>query len=196
MIEIFQQISAIQWFATLFSLIYIAFAVKNNPICWVFGIIGCGLWAYADFTELNLKFDGILQIFYVIMGFVGLYLWKYGDNGNELAIQRLNLFQHGLILVLGFALSFLLGFIGENYLDTDLAYLDSITTSFSIIATILLVKRVLGNWIYWIVFDVIYIYIYIKQEGYLFAIIMGIYIVMAIIGYYSWRKEIARLSIQ
>jgi len=190
MIDFILQISVVQWLATIFSLIYIAFAVKNNPICWIFGIIGCGLWAYSDFTELNLKFDGLLQIFYVIMGFIGLYLWKFGEKGHELPIRSYHIRQHIYILILGFSVGFLFGFLGQQYFDTDLAYLDSITTSFSIIATVLLVKRILENWIYWIVFDLIYIFIYFKQGALLFVLIMLIYIIMAFLGYYQWRKKI------
>ena len=53
------------------------FATQNKAICFVFGLMASGLWAYHDFVNLNLKFDGFLQVFYVGMSIWGLYNWKY-----------------------------------------------------------------------------------------------------------------------
>lgn len=177
-----------QWLATFFSLLYIYFAYKNNTWCFLFGIIGCSIWAYEDFVNLNLKFDGFLQIFYVLMSFIGIYQWtKGGEHQKERPISRLTLFQNLIILFLGAMVTLGLGWIGKIYLSTNLPLLDAITTGFSIIATFLLVWRVLDNWIYWIVFDLLYIYIYFHQSAYLFIFIMIVYILMSFAGLYKWN---------
>ena len=79
----FYAISVYQWLATLFSLIYIYFAVRNESICFVFGLLSAVFWAYESYFLLNLKFDSFLQVFYMIMSVYGLYSWKRGGTGNS-----------------------------------------------------------------------------------------------------------------
>ena len=38
-----------EWGATLFSLIYLYYAIKNKPICFIYGIIGSGVWAFVSY---------------------------------------------------------------------------------------------------------------------------------------------------
>jgi nicotinamide mononucleotide transporter len=53
----------------------------------------------------------------------------------------------------------------------------------------MLTKKVLENWLYWIVIDAISIYIYIHKGFYLTAILFLIYTLLAIIAYRQWKKE-------
>ncbi len=184
--EQFQTISLYQWSATVFSLIYIYYAVRNESICFVFGLIGAAFWAYESYYMLNLKYDAFLQIFYVIMSVYGIYVWAKGGSGNEeRKIETLGLNKNILLTIIGALLVF---FISKIPLETSRPIIDLCTTVFSILATFLLVYRFLDNWIYWIFIDLIYAYIYWLQGGYLFTMIMFVYTVMAIIGYVNWRK--------
>lgn len=182
--------SEFQWAASAFSLIYIFFAVRNNPICFIFGVIGCGLWSYESFVNLNLKFDGFLQLFYVMMSFWGLYQWKYGGTQKtELPIQQLPRMYHVVIIIVGVFLSLLIGELGRRFLDTNLPILDAATTAFSILATFLLVQRYKSNWIYFIICNMVYVYIYGMQEAWTFVGMMAVYTIMAFIGYYNWNVK-------
>ena len=58
------------------------------------------------------------------------------------------------------------------------------------LATYYLVKRKIECWIYFIIADAIYIYIYWAQGAKLFAGMMVVYTVMAAVGYWQWAKDI------
>lgn len=187
--DIFLSLSLSQWAATIVSLIYIFFAVKNKPVAFVFGLIASSFWAFEGYINLNLKFDAFLQLFYVAMSAYGLYAWKMGgENNSALAIRRLSPNGQVVIIISGVLLSIIFGYIGKYYFNTSLPYLDALTTGFSIIATVLLVRRYIDNWIYWMVINPVYIFIYWKSDAYLFIIIMMIYIVMAVLGYKNWKR--------
>ncbi len=181
-------VSIYQWLTTAFSLVYIFFAVRNKKICFLFGFIASVIWAYEDFAYLNLKFDGLLQVFYAFVSLAGILSWSRFDQDNK-KVRLLPRSAHGLIIIGGTILGLSLGYVAQIYWNTNLPYLDSLTTGFSIFATFLLVGRYLENWLYWIVIDLTYMYIFWKAGGFLFVFIMAIFTVMAVQGYISWKKE-------
>ena len=48
-------------------------------------------------------------------------------------------------------------------------------------------KKILENWLYWIVIDAVSIYIYIDRELYLTVLLFSIYLIMAALGYHQWK---------
>jgi len=178
----------LQLAASLLSIIYIYLASKNKAAAFVFGAIGCTIWAYEDFVNINLKFDGVLQIFYVIIAIFGLINWSRKKNGGQLKIRTIPFPYHLAIIGAGVLISILLSSVSYQFFETNLPFLDATTTAFSIIATILLTLRYIDNWYYWLIIDPIYIYIYIKVGAPIFAVIMVIFTGMAMVGLYNWTK--------
>ena len=183
-------LSIIDWIATITALIYVVLAARSNIWCWFWGIISCSLWAYASFVFYQLYLDAILQVFYVAMAIIGFYQWKYGgENKAKLAVTRLEIKQHLYILAFGAILAIGFGYFFDEYTPAAATYLDAFTTIFAMITTILLVRRVLENWIYWVVIDAIYVYLYASRGAFLFALLMILYTVIAANAFYKWRKE-------
>lgn len=179
-----------QWVAFITGIIYVVLAARENIACWIFGIISCAFIAWDDFTRYLLYADGVLQVFYVLIGIYGLYQWKYGRDaaGRELGITEKPLIWHIRIFLLGVILSIPVGYLLNLYSAAQFAYLDSLTTTFSFIATFLLVRKILSNWIYWIIIDLIYCYLFFMREGYLIALLYFIFCFIAIFGYFNWKR--------
>ncbi|MFT7459272.1 MAG: nicotinamide mononucleotide transporter, partial [Planctomycetota bacterium] len=66
---------------------------------------------------------------------------------------------------------------------------DSFTTWASVITTFMVAKKILENWLYWLVIDSISIPLYIDRGLHLTAILFMMYIVIVIFGFISWRKR-------
>ncbi len=173
---------------TILSLVYIFLAIRNNPMCFVVAIFQCGLWTYHDFVNLNLIFDGILQIFYIIMAIWGLITWRKSKGKDPLKITSLSWQINVATIISGILISIFVAYLSGSFFSTQLPYLDATTTGFAIVATYLLIYRKIDNWIYFIIIDLTYVYIYIKADSLLLAGIMVVYSIMAVIGYYNWRK--------
>ena len=168
---------------------YAVLSMLNKSICWIFGIVSCAILSYKDFTQYNLYFDGILQIFYVVLGITGLYQWVRSANlHGSPKIFSLPFWSHINAWILGALFSALLVILIQMFYNPAFAYLDSVTTVFSLWATWLLVNRIYENWYYWIVINVAYIYIYQAQGGTLAAVLYIIYLGTAIGGLIAWRK--------
>jgi nicotinamide mononucleotide transporter len=57
---------------------------------------------------------------------------------------------------------------------------------------LLLARRKLENWIYWIIADIIYIPLYINKELYPTSLQFFIFLILAILGYRNWKKELKK----
>lgn len=197
MIDFFQNIlteaaalSWVDWVVTVTALIYVVLAARENVWCWFWGIISCSLWAYASFTFYDLWLDALLQLFYVAMGFAGIYQWRYGRSaGGDLPVSRMGGRQHIFALAGGGALAWLFGALFDEYTPAAATYLDAVTTVFSVIATFLLVRKRLENWLYWVAIDSLYSYLYFSRGAYLFALLMVLYTGIALAAYFRWRRS-------
>lgn len=174
----------------ILAIAYILLAIKQSLWCWPAAFFSTLIYSIL-FFDVSLLMDSALNIYYLIMAVYGWYSWKYG---GKLQKEELELNTYGLIknikiiIILGF-ISLGFGYIMENYTNADFAYVDSFTTIFAIFATYMLAKKVLENWIYWIIIDTISIYIYIQKGLNLTAILFVIYTILAFIAYKNWKKE-------
>ena len=179
--------------ATIFGLIYIVLAIKENVWCWFWGILSCGLWAWATYNLYDYYIDAILNIFYVVMGFVGIYQWKFGSaEKTPLHVTELSGNQHIMIISAGVIMTFLLGYLFDEYTPAQKTYLDAFTTAFAIFATFMTIQKKIGSWIYWIVVDMIYVYMYWAVGAYLFMLLFIVNTILAVKGYLNWRKLVVR----
>lgn len=188
----------LDWLALLTSLAYVWLAARDNNWCWLFAGVSTAVWAWQSFFEYNLVSDGLLQVFYFVMAGVGIWRWQIKDKVIEgvsqkenqaLPIIRMTAREHILTLCGGLAGGGLLGYFFSTTLVAAATYPDAITTVFSIITTFLLIGRRLENWLYWIVIDAAYVWIYSGTGAVLFAGMMVINIGMAVYGYLNWRRE-------
>ena len=184
--------SILQLIAIAFSFVYIILAAKNDIRCFYAGIISSAAWGLEDFLFLNLKFDGFLQVFYLIMSFVGILQWRQRTGSENLSLSWFGLKNNIILIISGILLSYIFVEIMSNWTTSNSIWLDGITTVFSVLATFLLIKRIVDTWIYLLICDAIYIYIYGLQGAWLFVGMMVIYCVMAVVGYLNWRKMMAK----
>jgi nicotinamide mononucleotide transporter len=90
----------------------------------------------------------------------------------------------GIVLI-----SLATGYGLEKNTSAALPYLDSFTTWGAVITTYMVAQKVLENWLYWLVIDTVAIYLYIDRELYLTALLMAVYVVLAMLGWLMWLKE-------
>lgn len=173
-------------------MVYLILAIFNKPICFLFGIISSALWGIVVYNS-HLIFDTGLQIFYIVMSVFGLYRWMFGgENKKELPITIDAFTRHSVYIIGGCLISFLL-YKSSYFIEIiDKPLSDAFTTVFLIIGTILLIERKLYSWIYLVVADIGYIFIYADSQLWLLSGMMVIYSIAGIWGFFSWRKEMNR----
>lgn len=183
-------------FAVLTGLIYVFFAARGSIWCWVFGIVSSALWAYAAIVHFQLYADFLLQVIYVIAGIYGWISWNnHLQAAHKVAVSTMKVMEHLYLIIGGSILSIIAALLLSEYTSAAMPWLDSFTTVFSLLTTWLIITRKVENWLYWIVIDLAYIYLYTVREGYLFAALFVIYTLIAIVGYFQWRKLLAAQTV-
>jgi len=178
--------SIIESIAVFFSILYVILAIKESIWCWAAAAISVTLYIYICYTAQLYPETG-LQVFYLLMAFYGHYQWN--KNDSILKIQQWTTTKHLLILLIGATLTFLMGFYFSTYTNAALPLADSFTTVFSVFATYMVAKKVLRNWLYWIVIDAVSVYLYFSRDLHLTSLLFMAYTIFAIFGYYSWLKR-------
>jgi nicotinamide mononucleotide transporter len=178
------------WLVLITGIIYVLLAARNNPICWFFGIISCAVLAVMTVVKYDLYADGILNLFYVIMGFVGLYNWRSKSSHGQLPISHIRFTHIAKYSAIGILCSILASLFLSEYTPAAATGLDSFTTVFSIIATLWLVKRYIENWMLWVAVDVLYVYLYVSRGAWMYAALMVVYTLIALQGYFLWKQQL------
>jgi len=174
--------------AVILAILYLVLAVKQNILCWVAGIMSSVLYFFI-MQSAGLYMEAYLQVFYVVMGFYGFSQWRAGDTNNTIfVVNTWSKYQHLTAISIILALSFLSGFLLERFTDAALPFLDALVTWGAVVATYMVAKKLLENWIYWFVIDATSIYLFISRDLWLTAILFMIYIIIIYFGYQSWSK--------
>ncbi len=67
-------------------------------------------------------------------------------------------------------------------------YADAFTTVFSLAATFMVTRKVLENWIYWIIIDIVSTYLFASRDLYLSSALFVLYTVIAVFGFFNWSR--------
>jgi nicotinamide mononucleotide transporter len=174
----------LEWIAVCSSIIYVILAAKKLIYCWLFAFISSALYVYICFTA-NLYLESVLQLFYVVMAIVGFLLWNRSNSGQ---IIKWPVKYHVINLTLSTITALVLGYLFSRFTDQASPYIDASTTIFSLAATFMVTKKVLENWIYWIIIDAISVYLYFSRDLHLTAVLFLVFTILAIAGYMSWNR--------
>ena len=182
--------SVIEVIAVVFSILYVILAAKENIWCWLCASISVSLYIYICFSA-KLYLETGLQGFYFIMAIYGYRQWNRPKK--KITISTWSLQSHLIIFIIGIIVSVFLGKLFEIYTDAALPIMDSFTTIFSLFATYMVTKKILENWIYWIVIDIVSVYLYFSRDLQLTAGLFATYTIIAVFGYLSWKKHLNTL---
>lgn len=189
-------LSWIELIGTLFGLVTVYLASRENILTWPTGLINVAAFFFL-FYQVNLYSDMILQVYFFAMSLYGWYFWKTKPNGQPITSLPLTWQKkYSLVLVLGTViLGFTMSSIHEllpHYFPQPAAFpfADAFTTVASIMATILLARKVLENWYLWIAVDMVSILLYSMKGIYLVAIEYFIFLIICIFGLLKWRRSL------
>ncbi|MDP2723358.1 MAG: nicotinamide riboside transporter PnuC [Bacteroidales bacterium] len=204
--------------AATFGVISVFYARKENILVFPTGIISTAIYVYL-LSQWSLYGDLIINIYYTLMSIYGWYMWhKVIDNQqHHISISRTNttdklkaigifIFTSVFVIVvyryydvmpnkLGFSasVSFAWNHLTSgslNDLREATPFLDTFTTGIFFSAMWLMANKKLENWTLWIVGDLVSIPLYFVK-GYGFTGLQyTIFLIIAILGYIDWRREI------
>ena len=178
------------WFeilAAILAIIYLLLALKQDIRCWIAWIISSLMYLFV-MLYAGLLMESALQIFYVGMGIYGWMQWDKRSAQDKLSIRRWNKKQHFYAIGSLLCIVVISGYLISLNSNAVAPYIDSFTTWGAILATFMVARKVLENWIYWFVIDFVSVFLFLSRELYPTAVLFVIYLVIIVFGYRTWLK--------
>ena len=178
------------WFeilAAILAIVYLLLALKQDIRCWIAWIISSLMYLFV-MLYAGLLMESVLQIFYVGMGIYGWMQWDKRSAQDKLSIRRWNKKQHFYAIGSLLCIVVISGYLISLNSNAVAPYIDSFTTWGAILATFMVARKVLENWIYWFVIDFVSVFLFLSRELYPTAVLFVIYLVIIVFGYRTWLK--------
>ena len=171
------------------ALAYIALAMRQSRLCWVAAIISAAIYI-AIFTEVKLYMEAGLQLVYIAMAMVGWIFWGKDDSDEALAVTTRPM-QFHLIAISGISIAAACtGFLLSHYTDAARPFVDSMTTVAAIVCTWMVTRKILENWLYWIVINCVSVWLFMDRGLDLTSGLFVLYAVLSVVGYFTWRRSL------
>ena len=181
--------STIEIIASISGLLCVYLLIKRNIWCWFFGFIQVTLFSYV-FFHAKLYSDTGLHIIYMFLQIYGWWNWQHNRGRDQaLIIEKGNTISLCIWFSVALIGTLLLGTLTSQFTDASFAYADAFTTCASLVAQFLLTRRYLYNWLFWIIVDVVAIYIYFQKGLLPTSTLYAVFLVMSVVGYLSWLKQ-------
>ena len=200
-----EALAAMTWpevVAVVFSLTYVLLAASDNIWCWPAAMVSVSIYVYLC-LEASLFAETGLQLFYLVMAFVGWWSWRKKSRGraaipeagkpeiskNTLPVRTWPIKRHIIIILVNTAGTILLAWLLSTYTSAANPYLDSFTTVFSLFTTWMVTQKILENWLYWIVIDTASVFLYAGRDLYLTALLFLLFTIIAFFGFFRWYRQ-------
>ena len=162
---------------------------------YLYGTINVILYAYIAWKA---KYYGDVMLnllYYLPTNFIGWAAWNKHINAetNVVYKKRMTIKQDILLAIISIVsvagYAYILRLLGGN-----LPIGDSMSTVFSVLAQILMIKRFMEQWVIWIVVDVVSVIMWIaalSTEGASIAVLLmwAVYLANAVIMFVKWYRE-------
>jgi nicotinamide mononucleotide transporter len=180
--------SAIEIIAALFGVANIILIIRRS--IWNFPVALVMVSLYAKiFWDLKLYSDAGLQLFFFIVNCVGWWMWrKSSAEAGEIRVERLS--TPGLAAWIAGSVAATLGWgwLMHRFTDASLPWADASIAMLSVAAQILMTRRYLENWLWWIIVNIISVIVYVDRGITLTAGLYGLFLLMAILGLLEWQR--------
>jgi nicotinamide mononucleotide transporter len=183
-------VSTFEIVAALFGVVGVYLNVRQNVWTWPVGIVNVAMYVVV-FYQAKLYADMGLQVIYIVLALYGWYHWLYGGPRRTTLPVTRGLPRELLIAAgVGVIGAWGIGAVLARFTDASLPYLDASLTSASLVAQWMATRKLLENWLVWIVADLVYIGMFIYKQLYPTAVLYAVFTVLAVLGYRQWRATL------
>ncbi len=180
---------------TLLELLAVGFGVsevflakKNNIWLYPTGIISILLSMYL-LLDVKLYAEVLLSMYYLVMSVYGWLIWRK-RIGNKQMLQVSWTSRNELYTALAISIGgyFVLYFALVNFTNSDVPIFDAFVSSTAWAGMWLLARRKIENWVFLNISNMVAIPLLIHKDLAMMAVLTNILFIVAIFGYFDWKK--------
>ena len=173
----------------ILGLIYLYYEYHANPRLWIVGLF-MPMISMTVYFRKGLYADFGMSAYYLLMAVYGFLAWtgRIGRRKTELPIRHAGLRVCLVTGVITAAIWVAIAFFLIYVTDSTVPWADAFTTALSIAGTWMLARKYIEQWWIWVAVDAVSTALYIYKGIYPYALLYAIYTIVAILGYYKWRR--------
>ncbi|MDD2634849.1 MAG: nicotinamide riboside transporter PnuC [Bacteroidales bacterium] len=188
-------VNRIEIIAAILGIVGIFLQIKQNHWYWLTSIVMVSMYIFV-FYDSGFYADMSFQVYYLAISLYGWYFWitrkesPQKDKNDNITTTKLNLKQWIICLLVASVFFAIIYLILKNFTNSSVPIGDAFTTALSFVATWLLARRILENWVFWIVVDIASTGLYVYKGLYPTAILFSVLSVLAFVGYFKWKNAL------
>lgn len=181
--------------SAIFGVVYVILAAKQERVAYLFGIINVVLYAIAVYNKGLYISTGYNLLYCFPVLIYGYICWGKLDEVGNSGVKSFSIKQRCFgILMMSIAVV-LLAVISEKVLGGSNVWLDSIVSVCVCVATFLLARKHIEQWILFIISNFMGIILFFPRsfadiENIDLFVMWVVYFLNSIYGYVSWRKSL------
>lgn len=193
----------VEFVAVILGIASVWYARRENILVYPTGIVSVLIFVFICFNT-RLYADAGINLFYFAMSVYGWYNWtRPAGNTGQLVISVNSIKQQwvciGLTalsywLILG--LIWLFNYDDTVYMQSYVPWVDSFTTSVFLVGMLLMARKKVENWTYWIIGDIVSIPLYFMKGLVFTSFQYLVFLIIAVMGLIEWRRRYRNLSMQ
>lgn len=174
--------------AVVLAIAYVLLAAKQNIWCWPCALISTAIYTWI-FWDVSLFFQAVLNFYYLIMAVYGWVSWKKMHEKDGETVVTWSVRRH-LTTMLGIGIISVVTFYATTTVFAEkIVFLDVFVAIASGAVTYLMATKVLENWLYWMVINLLAAYLYFSNGLVLTGVLFFGYVLFSIYGYIKWRDS-------
>lgn len=174
---------------TILGLIYIWLEYRAHIALWIVGIIMPALDAVLYWNH-GLYGDAGMACYYTLAAFYGLFFWKFKKTRKKkeplpiVYMPRRQYMPTVLFFLVAWGATY---YVLIKWTDSTVPVLDAFTNALSFVGLWALARKYVEQWLFWMIVDAVCTLLYIQKGIPFKALLYGLYVVIAIAGYYKWH---------
>lgn len=163
----------------------IGLAAFNHVATWPLGIVGCVLFGVL-FHGTQLYADALLQVFFVATSLAG---WRHWRRSELPPVTRTSVRALVGLAAAGLAVTTAYGALLHHFTDAWAPFADSAVLAFSVIAQLLLMRRRLETWGFWLLVNTVSVPLFASRGLHVTAALYAAFWCNAWWGGWRWWRQ-------
>jgi nicotinamide mononucleotide transporter len=183
-------VTGIEIAAFVMSLAMVVCNWRVHPAGWPLAIASSLAYA-ALFAEYRLYGEAGLQFVFIALAFWGWWQWLRGRgrDGGTLEVHRLDARGRWLALAAVAVLWPLIAGLLIRTTDSDVPWFDALPTAGSVVAQVLLGRKLVENWPAWVAVNIISVGLFATKGLWLTVVLYALFTLMALVGWHHWSRR-------
>ncbi len=182
-----QQTTMLEWLTIGSGLLFVLLLAYRKRTAWIFSFVSALFYTILClYSQLYVRAG--IQLFFFVLGIIGWVKWNPNLPVKPL-IKTGRLRSHLLMFLFGLLLSFFLGSLFIQFEQNTQLYYEAFALAYSVVATLFLIFKRIEGWIYWLLVDALFSYIYYMREQYLTFLLFSGFTLLVWFGLINWAKE-------